>query len=90
MACVILVLALLMPRVAVAVLWLFTRWFDGLFPSLLWPIVGFLLLPTTLLWYTVVQRWFGGVWTLWPVVGLVVSFLIDLAPLRGHRRISRA
>jgi hypothetical protein len=81
------VVAVLMPRLTVALLWLFTRWFDGLFPSLLWPILGFIFLPTTLLWYTVVLRWFGGVWTLWPVVGIVVAVLIDLSPARHHRRL---
>lgn len=87
MACLLAVVAVLMPRLTVALLWLFTRWFDGLFPSLLWPILGFIFLPTTLLWYTVVLRWFGGVWTLWPVVGIVVAVLIDLSPARHHRRL---
>lgn len=79
-------LALLTPRLAVALLWFFSRWFDGLFSSPLWPIVGFIFLPTTLLWYSVVHRWFGGAWTLWPVVGLVVALVIDLSPVRAHRR----
>ena len=79
-------LALLTPRLAVALLWFFSHWFDGLFSSLLWPIVGFVFLPTTLLWYSVVHHWFGGAWTLWPVVGVVVALVIDLSPVRAHRR----
>jgi len=79
-------LALLTPRLAVALLWFFSRWFDGLFSSPLWPIVGFVFLPTTLLWYSVVHHWLGGAWTLWPVVGLVVALVIDLSPVRAHRR----
>jgi hypothetical protein len=79
-------LALLTPRLAVALLWFFSHWFDGLFPSLLWPIVGFVFLPTTLLWYSAVHHWFGGAWTLWPVVGIVVALVIDLSPVRAHRR----
>jgi hypothetical protein len=79
-------LALFTPRLAVAVLWYFTHWFDGLFSSLLWPILGFIFLPTTLLWYSAVHQWFGGAWTLWPVVGLVVALVIDLSPVRQHRR----
>lgn len=85
MPCVLAVLVLLTPRLAVALLWYFTHWFDGLFPSLLLPIVGFLFLPTTLLWYSAVHRWFGGAWTLWPVVGIVVAVAIDLGALRSHR-----
>jgi len=86
MPCLLAALALLTPRIAVAVLWFFSHWFDGLFTSLLWPIVGFIFLPTTLLWYSAVQHWFGGVWTLGPVVGLVFALVIDLFPAREHRR----
>jgi hypothetical protein len=86
MPCVLAVLVLLTPRLAVALLWYFTHWFDGLFSSLLLPIVGFLFLPTTLLWYSAVHRWFSGAWTLWPVVGIVVAVAIDLGALRSHRR----
>lgn len=79
-------LALLAPRIAIVVLWLFTNWFDGLFTSSLWPILGFIFLPTTLLWYTVVLHWFGGVWSLWPIVGLVIALAIDVSPVRERRR----
>jgi hypothetical protein len=89
MPCVLAALALFTPRLAVGLLWFFSHWFDGIFTSLLWPIVGFLVLPTTLLWYTAVHHWFGGAWTLWPVVGIVVALLIDLSAVRGHRRITR-
>ena len=86
MPCFLVVLALLTPRLVVALLWFFTHWFQGLFNTLLWPILGFIFLPTTLLWYSAVHNWFGGAWTLWPVVGLVVALLIDLTP---HHRLTR-
>jgi hypothetical protein len=86
MPCLLVAFALLTPRLAVALLWFFTTWFEGLFSSLLWPIIGLVFLPTTLLWYSAVHHWFGGAWTLWPIVGLVVALLIDLSPIRGHRR----
>lgn len=79
-------LALLAPRISIVVLWLFTNWFDGLFTSSLWPILGFIFLPTTLLWYTVVLHWFGGVWSLWLIVGLVIALAIDVSPVRERRR----
>ncbi|MEX2156987.1 MAG: hypothetical protein WD773_09130 [Gemmatimonadales bacterium] len=79
-------LALLAPRISIVVLWLFTNWFDGLFTSSLWPILGFIFLPTSLLWYTVVLHWFGGVWSLWPIVGLVIALAIDVSPVRERRR----
>ena len=85
MPCLLAIIALLTPRLAIVILWFFTTWFTGLFPTLLWPILGFVFLPTTLLWYSVVMRWFGGQWTLWPVVGLVVALLIDVSPASSRR-----
>lgn len=76
--------ALAVPRLVVLVLWFFTEWFHGLFDTLLWPILGFIFLPTTLLWYSAVQHWFDGQWTLWPIVGLVVSLMIDVWSKRGR------
>jgi hypothetical protein len=86
MPCLLAMLALAMPRVVILLLWFVTGWFRGVFDTLLWPVLGFLFLPTTLLWYVAVQRWFGGQWTLWPIAGLVVALLIDLSPARGRRR----
>ena len=78
--------ALFMPRVVVAFLFFFTRWFDGIFDSFLLLILGFIFLPTTLLWYTAVQHWFSGQWTFWPSVGIVIAILIDVSPA-GSRRV---
>lgn len=86
MPCLLTVIALAAPRLVIAILWFFTRWFTGIFPSILWPILGFIFLPTTLLWYTAVQHWFGGQWTLWPIVGMVIALMIDVSPASGRRR----
>jgi hypothetical protein len=85
MPCCLAILALAAPRLVIVVLWFFTRWFEGVFPNILWPILGFIFLPTTLLWYTAVQHWFGGQWTLWPIVGIVIALLIDVSPASGKR-----
>jgi hypothetical protein len=86
MPCLFVLLALATPRFVVIVLWLLSNWFRGVFATSLWPIVGFFFLPTTLLWYTAVQHWFGGQWTLWPIVGLVIALSIDVSPASGKRR----
>jgi len=57
-----------------------------MFGSILWRILGFIFLPTTLLWYSAVQHWFGGQWTLWPMVGIVIALAIDASPASGRRR----
>jgi hypothetical protein len=86
MPCLLALIALAAPRLVIALLWLFTGWFTGLFNTPLWPLVGFIFLPTTLLWYTAVLHWFGGAWTLGPVIGLVIALAIDLSPASGRRR----
>jgi hypothetical protein len=85
MPCLLTIFALLTPRIVIALLWFFTHWFQGVFNTVLWPILGFIFLPTTVLWYSAVQHWFGGQWTLWPIVGLVVALVIDVSPARGRR-----
>jgi len=86
MPCLFAVFALLTPRLLIVFLWFFTTWFRGVFDSLLFPILGLIFLPTSLLWYTAVQHWFGGQWSLWPIVGMVVALMIDISPAGGRRR----
>ena len=86
MPCLFAVFALLTPRLLIVVLYVFTNWFTGIFQSLLWPLLGFIFLPTTLLWYTAVHHWFGGQWSLWPIVGLVFALMIDVSPASGRKR----
>jgi hypothetical protein len=85
MPCLFAIFALATPRLVIALLWFFTNWFNGVFNTILWPILGFIFLPTTLLWYSAVQHWFGGQWTRWPIVGLVVALVIDVSPARARR-----
>jgi len=86
MPCLFVILALAAPRFVVFVLWLVTHWFRGVFNTSLWLVLGFVFLPTTLLWYTAVQHWFNGQWTFWPIVGIVVALSIDLSPASGRKR----
>lgn len=85
MPCLLVMFALLTPRLVIVLLWLLSDWFAGIFTSLLWPILGFLFLPTTLLWYTVVHNWYGGTWQGWHIVVLVVAIVIDVSPAGGRR-----
>jgi hypothetical protein len=85
MPCLLTLIALITPRVVIAVLWLFTAWF-AVVPGGIWILLGFIFLPTSLLWYTAVQHWFGGQWTLIPLIGIVISLAIDVSPASGRRR----
>ena len=86
MPCLFALLALAAPRIVIVCLWFFSNWFNGIFVTPLWPILGFIFLPTTLLWYTAVEHWWHGVWSLWPIVGLVIALMIDISPAGGRRR----
>ncbi len=86
MPCLLALLALAVPRVTIVLLWVFSTWFRGIFDTLLWPILGFLFAPVTLLWYTAVHNWYGGTWGTWQIVGLVVAILLDLSPGSGKRK----
>ncbi len=86
MPCLFALIALAAPRIVILALWFFSTWFTGLFATILWPVLGFIFLPTTLLWYTAVAHWWGGHWSLWPVVGLVIALMIDISPAKGRRR----
>ncbi len=78
--------ALFVPRITIFVVWFCSNWFVGVFNTVLWPILGFVFLPLTLLWYSAVQHWFGGEWTVIPIVGMVIAVLIDLSPAGSRRR----
>ena len=80
MPCFLAILALAAPRLVVALVWFFSTWFQGIFPTPLWPVLGFVFLPTTLLWYTAVHHWYGGHWTAGPIIGLVIALMIDMSP----------
>lgn len=86
MPCLFALIALAAPRVVIIALWFFSTWFKGIFATPLWPLLGFVFLPTTMLWYTAVQHWWAGQWSLWPIVGLVVALMIDVSPAKGRRR----
>jgi hypothetical protein len=88
MPCLFVLIALFMPRLVIILLWLFTFWFRGLFKTALWPVLGFVFLPTTFLWYTAVQHWYNGVWSAVPIIGIVIALMIDLSPA-SHRRLRR-
>jgi hypothetical protein len=89
MPCLFLIAALFVPRIVIVLLWFLTGWFRGMFDMILWPILGFVFLPTTLLWYSVVHNWFDGEWSVIPIVGIVIALMIDMSSAEGSRRRER-
>jgi len=83
MPCALALIALLFPRILIAVLWIFTNWFNGVFSSLLWPVLGFVFLPVTMLWYSVVINQFGGAWNITNIIVMVLAVAIDMGSWGG-------
>ena len=77
MPCFALVLGLLFPRLTLVLLWLFADWFDAAYDGILWPLLGLIFAPLTCIWYAVVLTYYGGDWSVVPIVGMVVAVGLD-------------
>lgn len=89
MGCLFFILGMAAPRVAIFLLWFFSNWFGGVFHGLLIPLLGFIFLPYTLLWYSVVLNVFSGVWGFWQVAFLIVALVLDLGSTGGSAKRKR-
>ena len=78
MGCFITIVGLIAPRLAIAVLWLFTGWFSTVSDSIVITLLGFIFLPYSFLWYSAVIHWFGGEWGFLQIVVMVIAVLTDL------------
>ena len=88
MPCLVVLLALAFPRVIIAVLYFFTEFFRGVFDSILFPVLGFLFAPLTLLAYTWLTKTGEPVGAFYIIV-IAIALIIDLGLVgRGekHRR----
>jgi hypothetical protein len=86
--CLVVLLALLSPRVAIIAIWLFSNLLDRAYESWLVPFIGFFLLPWTTLAYAVMYSSENRVYGFeWFIVGL--AFIFDLSAYTQTGRLSR-
>ena len=85
MPCLLVALILLFPRVALALLYLFTNFFSGVYDTILIPLVGFILLPLTLLAYTYLSKTHHDVDSAFLVI-MILAVVVDLGLLGGGYR----
>lgn len=87
--CLVVLLGMLLPRVTLTLLWLFTepRWTNVLDPWWL-GLLGFLALPYTTLTYVLIHHWSGGVSanTMSHLILILVALLFDVGAWGGSRR----
>ena len=91
MPLLLLLIGVFFPRLVIVVLYFLTSWFAASFDGFIIPLLGFIFMPITVLWYAIVQYYFGGGWTVLPLLGMVLAVGLDLGIIgRGARRRSRA
>ena len=85
MGCLLVVLALISPRLALIILWLTTNFVDRAFDGLVLPIIGFIFLPITTLVYILAYAPGEGVTGVgW--VFVVFAVFMDLSAHGGAKR----
>lgn len=85
MPCLLAILAIAFPRVAIILLWLFTNFFTGVYHNIIIPILGFIFLPLTLLVYTYFRNTHAPLGTV-QIVIIAIAVIIDLGLLSGGAR----
>jgi hypothetical protein len=86
MPCLVVLLALISPRLALIAVWIFTNLLSRAFDSWILPVLGFFLLPWTTIAYVAFWDWGPGVGVEgfeWVFVGL--AFVLDVGSLSGAR-----
>ncbi|MHC4470182.1 MAG: hypothetical protein ACYS99_04395 [Planctomycetota bacterium] len=87
MPCLVGCLALVAPRVALVLVWLFGDYLERVYETAIWPILGFLFMPVTTLayawaWHIEPQGYVKGV----GLVVVVIAVLMDLGIIGGNAR----
>lgn len=89
MPCLIALLAVAFPRVAIILLWLFTAFFNILHINVIIPVLGFIFLPLTLIVYTFLLRTYGGHIGTTQLIFLGIAVIVDLGLAGGGLRSRR-
>jgi hypothetical protein len=82
MGCLLLILFLAFPRIALVLLFLFTNYLQRAYHGLLIPLLGFIFLPLTTLafaWMTNTHQPIAGI----NVLILIITVVVDLGGLGG-------
>ena len=86
MPVLLLLLGYFFPRLLIVVLYFFTGWFSDAFDGFIIPLIGFFVMPLSVLAYAIVQGFYGGVWSAVPILIMVLAVALDLGLVgRGAR-----
>ena len=73
------IIALFVPRLVALYLYFLTHWFAGVFETDLWPILGFIFMPYSMLWYSAVINWYSAEWGTLQIVVMVIAVIADFS-----------
>lgn len=90
MGCFIALIALLSPRLALFLIWIFSDLLSRAYSSWILPLLGFFLLPWTTLAYAAFWDWAPGHHLNWRWIFVGLAFLIDISSDAGGRRAQSA
>jgi hypothetical protein len=83
MGCLFALVAVLSPRFAVVLMWIFTPWVDRAFGPIIWPILGIIFLPLTTLMYVILWNTSGRGVDGWEWIFVILALFADLASYGG-------
>lgn len=86
MPCLLAILVLAFPRIAIILLYLLTNFFRGVYDTILIPVLGFIFMPLTLVAYTWLTKSGQPVDAFYLVV-MLVAVVVDLGFVGGSHRI---
>jgi len=87
MGCLLIVLAVVVPRVTMIFIFLLTGWFGTAFKSWVWPVLGFIFMPYTTLAYTAAVLNTGGSISPGWLVVIILAVLADIGHWGGGYRV---
>jgi len=86
MGCLIALVALLSPRLALFLIWIFSDLLSRAYSSWILPLLGFFLLPWTTLTYAAFWDWAPGHHLNWRWIFVGLAFMIDASSYAAGRR----
>lgn len=84
MPCLLGLGGLVVPRFVIVVLWLFSDYLSRAFDSFLWPLLGFIFVPTTTLAWAWAENTRGSIGGVHALI-VVLAVLLDLGFIGGGR-----
>lgn len=85
MPCLLVLLTVAFPRIAIILLWLFTSFFAAFYRDWLIPALGFLFLPLTLIVYTYLRNIHASTNSTQSLLFLFIAVVLDLGLVGGNR-----